>query len=214
MSYGLRVNNDAGNLVIDATYQNMHLQSKSVFGLSAGGEHTVSTPYTEGVLFLSVVGGFAGIIEQGAAGNSWVIRAASVCTVSAYIFTPGTPKREAWGMEVYSDTGVLVFSSAASALRVRDLNLLPFRNDTETFASFQKGYGVAVAACVSIPRTKLISGSSKVRTDAINTDGGVLTVAHNLEKSYAPFREGWGTHTGLVFGNGSVPVLTAVVTGI
>lgn len=214
MSYGLRVNNDAGNLVIDATYQNMHLQSKSVFGLSAGGEHTVSTPYTEGVLFLSVVGGFAGIIEQGAAGNSWVIRAASACTVSAYIFTPGTPKREAWGMEVYSDTGVLVFSSAASALRVRDLNLLPFRNDTETFASFQKGYGVAVAACVSIPRTKLISGSSKVRTDAINTDGGVLTVAHNLEKSYAPFTGGWGTHTGLVFGNGSVPVLTAVVTGV
>ena len=215
MPHGLIVSNTTGNVVIDGNYRNLHLQEKKVFSLASGGEYPVSTAVSGAVLFLGVTGGFAGVIEQAAAGNSWLVRASSTCTVSAYIFAPGSPEKAAWGMEVYDASGALVFSSAASALRITDFNLLPFSSGyatTNNRHSFQKAYGVAVAACVGIPRAGFDGNNTgALRTDAINTDGGVLTVTNTLVKS---FTGPWATHTGLLFGAGNVPLLTAVVTGI
>lgn len=213
MSHGLIVSNTAGNVVIDGNYRNLHLQEKKVFSLASGEEYRVSTAATGAVLFLGVTGGFAGVIEQAAAGNSWLVRAASNCTVSAYIFAPGSPEKAAWGMEVYDESGVLVFSSAASALRILDFNLLPFSGGWHDpyRPTFQKAYGVAVAACVGIPRAGFDGhDTGALRTDAVNTDGGVLTVTNTLVKS---FRGPWSTHTGLLFGTGNVPLLTANVSG-
>ena len=214
MPHGLIVSNTTGNVVIDGNYRNLHLQEKKVFSLASGGEYPVSTAVSGAVLFLGVTGGFAGVIEHAAAGNSWLVRASSTCTVSAYIFAPGSPEKAAWGMEVYDASGALVFSSAASALRIMDFNLLPFSSGyagTGNYPSFQKAYGVAVAACVGIPRARDVNGTETLRTDAINTDGGVLTVTNTLVKS---FRGPWSTHTGLLFGTGNVPLLTANVSGI
>lgn len=209
MPHGLIVSNTAGNVVIDGNYRNLHLQEKKVFYLASGEEYRVSTAAIGAVIFLGVTGGFAGVIEQASAGNSWLVRATSNCTVSAYIFAPGSPEKAAWGMEVYGESGVLVFSSAASALRILDFNLLPFSNRYRP--SFQKAYGVAVAACVGIPRAGFDGNNTgALRTDAINTDGGVLTVTNTLVKS---FTGPWSTHTGLLFDTGSVPLLTASVSG-
>lgn len=214
MPHGLIVSNTTGNVVIDGNYRNLHLQEKKVFSLASGGEYPVSTAVSGAVLFLGVTGGFAGVIEQAAAGNSWLVRASSNCTVSAYIFAPGSPKKADWGMEVYNESGALVFSSAASALRITDFNLLPFSSGYATTGnrpSFQKAYGVAVAACVGIPRAGFDGNDTgALRTDAINTDGGVLTVTNTLVKS---FTGPWSTHTGLLFGTGNVPLLTANVSG-
>ena len=213
MSHGLIVSNTAGNVVIDGNYRNLHLQEKKVFYLASGGEYRVSTAAIGAVIFLGVTGGFAGVIEQAAAGNSWLVRAASNCTVSAYIFAPGSPEKAAWGMEVYDESRGLVFSSAASALRILDFNLLPFssRYNTDRRPSFQKAYGVAVAACVGIPRLGFDGhNTGALRTDAINTDGGVLTVTNTLVKSV---QGPWSTHTGLLFDAGNVPLLTASVSG-
>ena len=209
MPHGLIVSNTTGNVVIDGNYRNLHLQEKKVFFLASGEEYPVSTAVSGAVLFLGVTGGFAGVIEQAAAGNSWLVRASSTCTVSAYIFAPGSPEKADWGMEVYDESGALVFSSAASALRIMDFNLLPF--STRNRPSFQKAYGVAVAACVGIPRAGFDGrDTGALRTDAVNTDGGVLTVANTLVKS---FTGPWSTHTGLLFGTGNVPLLTASVSG-
>lgn len=214
MPHGLIVSNTTGNEVIDGNYRNLHLQEKKVFSLASGGEYPVSTAVSGAVLFLGVTGGFAGVIEQAAAGNSWLVRASSNCTVSAYIFAPGSPEKAAWGMEVYDESGALVFSSAASALRITDFNLLPFSGGyatTDNRPSFQKAYGVAVASCVGTPRAGYDGNNTKaLRTDAINTDGGVLTVTNTLVKS---FTGPWSTHTGLLFGTGNVPLLTANVSG-
>ena len=214
MSHGLIVSNTTGNVVIDGNYRNLHLQEKKVFYLASGEEYPVSTAVSGAVLFLGVTGGFAGVIEQAAAGNSWRVRASSNCTVSAYIFAPGSPEKAAWGMEVYDESGALVFSSAASALRIKDFNLLPFSSGyatTNNRPSFQKAYGVAVAACVGIPRAGFDGNNTQaLRTDAINTDGGVLTVTNTLVKS---FQGPWSAHTGLLFGTGNVPLLTASVSG-
>ena len=214
MPHGLIVSNTTGNVVIDGNYRNLHLQEKKVFYLASGGEYPVSTAVSGAVLFLGVTGGFAGVIEQAAAGNSWLVRASSNCTVSAYIFAPGSPEKAAWGMEVYDESGALVFSSAASALRIADFNLLPFSSGyttTNNRPSFQKAYGVAVASCVGIPRAGFDGNNTQaLRTDAINTDGGVLTVTNTLVKS---FTGPWSTHTGLLFDTGNVPLLTANVSG-
>ena len=214
MPHGLIVSNTTGNVVIDGNYHNLHLQEKKVFSLASGGEYPVSTAVSGAVLFLGVTGGFAGVIEQAAAGNSWLVRASSNCTVSAYIFAPGSPEKAAWGMEVYDESGALVFSSAASALRITDFNLLPFSSGyatTKNRPSFQKAYEVAVASCVGIPRAGFDGNKTDaLRTDAINTDGGVLTVTNTLVKS---FEGPWSTHTGLLFGTGNVPLLTANVSG-
>lgn len=214
MPNGLIVSNTTGNVVIDGNYHNLHLQEKKVFSLASGGEYPVSTAVSGAVLFLGVTGGFAGVIEQAAAGNSWLVRASSNCTVSAYIFAPGSPEKAAWGMEVYDESGALVFSSAASALRITDFNLLPFSSGyatTNNRPSFQKAYGIAVASCVGIPRAGFDGNNTEaLRTDAINTDGGVLTVTNTLVKS---FTGPWSTHTGLLFDTGNVPLLTANVSG-
>ena len=214
MPHGLIVSNTTGNVVIDGNYRNLHLQEKKVFYLASGGEYPVSTAVSGAVLFLGVTGGFAGVIEQAAASNSWLVRASSNCTVSAYIFAPGLPEKAAWGMEVYDESGALVFSSAVSALRIMDFNLLPFSSGyaaTNNRPSFQKAYGVAVAACVGIPRAGFNGdNTAALRTDAINTDGGVLTVTNTLVKS---FTGPWSTHTGLLFDTGNVPLLTANVSG-
>lgn len=208
--YGIQVRNDTGNLTIDATYANLSHILTQTRSLGGGGEFSVSVSSQQMPIIALDAAGGAGIVESGQSGSTWtwLIKANSPGTVTAFVYGAVQPPPPAWGIRVHNEAGVPVFNSSSGYLRIAAVLPCPYSPGNFPVVSVglpAKRYAVSVGT----PRGEL-SGTS-INTDAVYTTSTSAAVHHNLNKS---FTGPWSRHTGIMFGSGVTTALVLDVSGL
>ena len=220
MTYGFEAYNTSGYLLIDNTYQNLSLQIKQTYSLSAGASTTVTLTNAFSPMLFINASGYVGLTNFYISGTTaiWTLQAASTSTGAFYVFDqPLANATTGYGMIVRNAAGTQVFNSTNKYLRVVDVLSVPYSN-SNTGVSGPNVTGTypsaTYACCLSMPRLEEYAsgGGNVVATDAINTTSTSVTISHNLSTFY-----GSGTVvsslTGVYFGTGTQPAMVCNVSG-
>lgn len=218
MTYGLTVYNTTNNLVVDNTYKNMGLRSKTAFSLGSGGEQTITLSSANNPLLFISSSDQVGVIEAGLAGSTytWVIRAAASSSGNVYVFDDPVNSTSTYGLKVLDSSGNQVFNSDNKYIRVVDVFSCSFSgngfNTTANTPAVNRSYSSGnYAVCIATPRAGFDGfNTSSIRTDSITTTSTSISIQNTITKS---FTGPWSTHTGLLITTGSVLAMTIDVTG-
>jgi len=218
MTYGLTVYNTTNNLVVDNTYKNMGLRSKTAFSLGSGGEQTITLSGANNPLLFISSSDQVGVIEAGLSGSTytWVIRAAASSSGNVYVFDDPVTATSTYGLKVLDSSGNQVFNSDNKYIRVIDVFSCSFSgngfNTTANTPTITRSYSSGnYAVCMATPRAGFDGfNTSAIRTDSITTTSTSISIQNTITKSFAG---PWSSHTGLLITSGSVLAMTIDVTG-
>lgn len=228
MTYGLQVTNDTNNVQIDMTYQNLSLQSKQDFSLSANGITTISLANCIAPLMCinsteSV--GFVGLAVSGST-YTWKIKASTTAaTGTIYLFDkPNAAHTSTYGLKVLASDGTTeIFNSDNDYLRVDNILNVPFTAGFNAYGPTVSGPSASVtlptakyAVCMSQPRTLL--GSTGPSTfyyilDGVKTTSTSVTVNQDVRIDFSAGGGGELPGMNITNSSGNFPALVVNVNG-
>ena len=228
MAFSLQVQNTTGNVVIDTTYQNLSLQQKYDFNVSAGATFSVVQTNCDAPLMAINASGYVGFYGLGVSGSTytWRFKASEASSGSIYIFDKPHPSHVAsFGLKVLASDGTTeIFNSDNKYLRVVDTIDVSWTGGVDYISAQVTGptaskTGLAsakYAVCASMSRVKATSlGNNYYRRtfDGVKSDATSVSISQVVDIDF--FAGGGGEHPGhfAISGSGTVPALIVNVEG-
>lgn len=228
MAFSLQVKNSTDNVVIDVDYQNLSLQQRYDFNVTAGSTFSVAQTNCDAPLMAINASGYTGFYGMGVSGSTytWRFKAAEASSGSIYIYDKPHPAHAStFGLKVLAADGTTeIFNSDNKYLRVVDILDVPWTGGVDAISAQVTGAtatksGLAsakYAVCLSLSRVKATSlGNNNYRRtfDGIKTDATSVNVSQVVNIDF--FAGGGGEHPGhfAISGSGTVPAMILNVEG-
>jgi hypothetical protein len=184
MSFGARITNTSGAVLIDPSYRNLSLVHKVTFGTAYRSIQEIGVANAVAPIIAIASTASAGVIATDLRNGVtyWYVCGTGPGTCTAYVFDLPIRPASGNGMMVYNESGSPVFNSGQGLLRVVEQFAVPFDyRFPGSFPTVTRNYNPgSYAVAVGVPRYQDYDGSYGIKSDGITTGSNFVTVARNV----------------------------------
>jgi hypothetical protein len=184
MSFGARITNTSGAILIDPSYKNLSLAHKVTFSTSYQSIQEIGLANAVAPIIALSSTAAAGVIavDKRNGVNYWYVCGTGAGTCTAYVFDLPVRAASGHGMMVFDESGAPVFNSAQGLLRVVEQFAVPFDyRYPGSFPTVTRNYNPgSYAVAIGVPRYQDYDGNYRITSDGVITYGNAVTVVRNV----------------------------------